>query len=135
MPLGLPVVPLVYSKYSMSSLSMGSGSQVKGWSATRSCHQISRPSTMRPSACSVRRSTTIFSTLGAPSKASSAFCLSGTMLPRLKPPSAMTKTLDWESLSRSLMASALKPPKTTLWGAPMRAQASMAMGSSGTMGM
>ena len=29
---------------------------------------------------------------------------------------------------------ALKPPKTTLWTAPMRAQASMAMASSGTSG-
>ena len=32
-------------------------------------------------------------------------------------------------------ASAEKPPKTTVCGAPMRAQASMAIGSSGIMGM
>ena len=35
---------------------------------------------------------------------------------------------------RSLRASAEKPPKTTLWMAPMRAQASMEMASSGIMG-
>ena len=36
---------------------------------------------------------------------------------------------------RSFRLSALKPPKTMLWIAPMRVQASMAMASSGTMGM
>ena len=34
---------------------------------------------------------------------------------------------------RSRSDSALKPPKTTVWAAPMRAQASMAMASSGIM--
>jgi hypothetical protein len=36
---------------------------------------------------------------------------------------------------RSLTASAEKPPKTTLWVAPMRAQASIAAGVSGIIGM
>ena len=35
---------------------------------------------------------------------------------------------------RSRSDSALKPPKTTLWTAPMRAHASMAMASSGMSG-
>jgi hypothetical protein len=36
---------------------------------------------------------------------------------------------------RSRSASAENPPNTTVWGAPMRAQASIAMASSGTIGM
>ena len=36
---------------------------------------------------------------------------------------------------RSRTASALKPPKTTECAAPMRAQASIAIGSSGIIGM
>ena len=39
------------------------------------------------------------------------------------------------SWMRSRTASGEKPPKITLWAAPIRAQASMAIGSSGTMGM
>ena len=38
------------------------------------------------------------------------------------------------SFMRSRTASAEKPPKTTLWVAPIRAQASMAMAASGIMG-
>jgi hypothetical protein len=40
----------------------------------------------------------------------------------------------WQSLMRSLIASALKPPKMTVWTAPMRAQASMAIIASGIIG-
>src|SRR4030095_8125521 len=36
---------------------------------------------------------------------------------------------------RSASASALKPPKTTLWVAPIRAQASIAIAASGIIGM
>ena len=36
---------------------------------------------------------------------------------------------------QSAIASAEKPPKTTQWTAPMRAQASIAIGSSGIIGM
>ena len=39
------------------------------------------------------------------------------------------------SWMRSRTASGAKPPKMTLWGAPMRVHASMAMAASGTMGM
>ncbi len=41
--------------------------------------------------------------------------------------------LQSESLTRPRIASALKPPKITEWMAPIRAQASMATASSGTM--
>ena len=39
-----------------------------------------------------------------------------------------------QSWMRFFSDSAENPPKTTLWMAPIRAQASMAMGSSGTIG-
>jgi hypothetical protein len=39
------------------------------------------------------------------------------------------------SVMRPASASELKPPKTTVCGAPSRAQASIAIGSSGIMGM
>ena len=55
--------------------------------------------------------------------------------PRRNPPSAVMTTLHSASLIRSTSESGLKPPNTTECGAPMRAQASMATGSSGTIGM
>jgi len=45
------------------------------------------------------------------------------------------RTLHSMSLSRPWSESALKPPNTTVWGAPSRVQASMATGSSGIMPM
>ncbi len=56
------------------------------------------------------------------------------ILPRRQPPSAVMRILLCESLMRSRKASAEKPPKTTLWIAPMRAHANMAMGNSGIIG-
>jgi hypothetical protein len=44
-------------------------------------------------------------------------------------------TFDFASLIRSRRDSGEKPPKTTLWGAPMRAQASIAITTSGIIGM
>ena len=44
-------------------------------------------------------------------------------------------TRDFASLMRSRSDSGEKPPNTTLWGAPMRAQASMATTTSGIIGM
>ncbi len=44
-------------------------------------------------------------------------------------------TLASESPIRPASASAEKPPKTTVNGAPIRAQASIATGSSGIIGM
>ena len=82
-----------------------------------------------------RLKTMHFSTVGDLARAASTFCLSGTTLPRRQPPSAVMSSLALASLLRSATASALKPPKTTLCVAPMRAQASMAMASSGIIGM
>jgi hypothetical protein len=57
------------------------------------------------------------------------------MRPRLQPPSAVMMTRAWQSLTRSLIASLEKPPKMTVWMTPRRAQASIAIAASGTMGM
>ena len=77
---------------------------------------------------------TTCSTVVPPSRAASALALSGTRAPRRHPASAVTSTFAPASLMRSRRLSALKPPKTTLWAAPMRAQASIATAASGTMG-
>ncbi len=82
-----------------------------------------------------RSTTTTFSTEGALARATSAMGLSRWAWPLRKPPSAVTRTLHSASLMRSDSESAEKPPNTTEWGAPMRAQASMATGSSGIIGM
>ncbi len=82
-----------------------------------------------------RLRTTHFSTVGDLARAASTLALSGTTLPRRQPPSAVISRRALASLLRSATASAEKPPKTTECVAPMRAQASMATTSSGTIGM
>ena len=74
-------------------------------------------------------------TVGVSATAASTLALSGTTAPRRQPPSAVTTRRAWASLMRSRSASAEKPPKTTLWVAPMRAQASIAIAASGIIGM
>jgi hypothetical protein len=44
-------------------------------------------------------------------------------------------TFAWASFMRSRSASDENPPKTTLWVAPRRAQASIATAASGIIGM
>ena len=76
------------------------------------------------------------STLPSPSlSAASTFALSGTILPRRQPPSAVTINFAPLSASRSLMDSALNPPKITECTAPSRAHASMATAASGAKGI
>ena len=65
---------------------------------------------------------------------SSTACLIGAVLPLRRAPSTVTSALASENSMRSLTDSALKPPKTTLCGAPMRAQASIATTTSGIIG-
>jgi hypothetical protein len=80
--------------------------------------------------------TTITPVTGLPlSKAASTLAFSGTSLPPRLPPSAViTKRLAQSSM-RPCSASGEKPPKTTLWTAPIRAQASIATAASGIIGM
>ena len=71
--------------------------------------------------------------LGHCTTAASALSFSGTTAPRRQAPSAVINTFASASLIRSRSASALNPPKTTECGAPIRAHASIAIGSSGTI--
>ena len=131
---GLAVVPEVCSANSMCSASSRSGSQVSGWLSTSSCHQRSRPSAIATSA-PVRLSTTIPVTEGASFTAASAISFSGTRPPLRQASSWVITTLAPVPSRRSPSDSAENPPKTTTCGAPRRAQASIATGSSGTMPM
>ncbi len=134
MPLGLAVVPDVYSRYSRSSLPMCSGGHSADASAMRSWYQWSRPSTMVTSPL-VRWTTTTAVTEGVAVTASSTAGLRGAAAPLRKPPSAVTMTLASASLTRSMIESGENPPKMQEWAAPMRVQANIATGSSGIIGM
>ena len=118
----------------MCSESTGTGAHPSGWRSTISCHQWSRRGTM--CAPSPNRSTTMTCSIdGASATASSAWCLRPTFLPRRQPPSAVIRTFAPQSLIRPDRASAEKPPNTTVCGAPILAHASIAIGSSGIIGM
>ncbi len=67
--------------------------------------------------------------------ASSALAFSVTALAPRKTPSVVIRNSQVESTMRSASESGLKPPKTTEWIAPIRAQASIAIGSSLSIGM
>ena len=56
-------------------------------------------------------------------------------MPPRQPPSAVMTTRAPASSMRSRSDIAEKPPNTTEWIAPMRAQACMAITASGTIGM
>ena len=56
----------------------------------------------------------------------SVFSFSGTVLPPRTPSSAVMTTVEAQSVMRPARLSGEKPPKTTEWIAPIRAQASMA---------
>jgi hypothetical protein len=74
------------------------------------------------------------SIVGHSNSAVSASALSGTTRPPRMPSSAVMSIFEPQSWMRSRRAAAEKPPKTTEWIAPMRAQASIAIGSSGIIG-
>ena len=59
----------------------------------------------------------------------------GVGLPRRSVASAVISALAPETSIRSATEPAEKPPKTTLWIAPIRVQASIATAASGTIGM
>jgi hypothetical protein len=95
---------------------------------------VSRPACIGTS-FPVLRSTRHEWTPGAAASASSAVTFSGTVFPRRHASSCVTSTSQPMSTIRPDNESAEKPPNTTVWGAPSRVQASIAMGSSGTMPM
>ena len=83
----------------------------------------------------MRRSTTMLSIDGASLAASSAVVFERDAGPLRHASSWVMSALAPVDSSRSPSDSAEKPPKTTTWGAPIRAHASIATGSSGTMPM
>ena len=74
----------------------------------------------------VRATTSTVVTSGQVSSALSALALSGKRLPPRTDSSAVIRTLEPQSWIRPAKLSGEKPPNTTEWIAPMRAQASMA---------
>ncbi len=133
MPLGLPVVPLVYSVNSGCSASSAIASCLSEAPFIWSCHQTSRPSCH--AILFLQRCTTTTRSTSVPLIASSTLSLSGTIWPRRQPPSEVMAILAPASRMRSASASAANPPNTTEWVAPMRAQASIAITVSGRSGM
>ena len=131
-PFGLAVVPDVYIRKSTSSASITSQEHAASEMQT-SCHQWSRPAVIGVSPL-VRLSTTHPCT-GASAIASSAIPLSGTVVPRRQASSWVIRNSHPMSSIREESESAENPPKTTVCGAPSRAQASIATGNSGTMPM
>ena len=83
----------------------------------------------------MRRTTTTLDTCGKSEMASSTTGLSALTVPRRYPPSAVITMCASQSMIRFLSASAEKPPKTTVCGAPSRAQASIATTVSGIIGI
>jgi len=66
--------------------------------------------------------------------AASTAAFTGAVLPLRRAPSTVISALARETSIRSLTASGANPPKTTLWGAPIRAHASIATTTSGIIG-
>ena len=83
----------------------------------------------------VRLSTITCFTVGDFLSASSTFFLRGSCEPRRQPPSAVITATALASSLRSAIASLENPPKITECTAPIRAQASMAITSSGVIGI
>ncbi len=119
-----------------SSAFISSAGQSVDWPSTCSWYQRSRPS-FHSISPPVRLTTSTFSHTSVPSRvrAASTLSLSGTCLPPRTDSSAVITSLDLASMMRWARASGEKPPNTTEWTAPMRAQASMATAASGTIGM
>ncbi len=117
----------------MSSASTCAGSQASAALVISSCHQKSLPAVIVTSS-PVRFTTITCSIVGHAPRIASAPALSATALPRRKLPSLVTSIFAPASMMRSLRDSALKPPNTIEWIAPMRVQASIAMASSGIIG-
>ena len=94
---------------------------------------MSRPSFIGTSA--PVRVTTITVGTSRCSSAVSTLRLSGMCLPPRTPSSAVITAQASQSAMRPARLSGEKPPNTTEWIAPMRAQASIAAAASGIIGM
>ena len=95
----------------------------------------SRPATSSASACGRCRIRQASGLCADSSIASSSSGLYLTMRPGSSPQLADRITFGLQSSMRVASSLAAKPPNTTEWTAPMRAQASMAITASGIIGM
>ena len=118
-----------------SGCSASSGSGVHSGSAASiiSSWKWSRPSVIGQS-IPVARTTTIVSRLSSPPMCSSTCSLIGAVVPLRRAPSTVISAFASENSMRSRTASGEKPPKTTLCGAPILAQAIIATTTSGIIG-
>ncbi len=116
-----------------ASASIGVGGQSGDAASTASSNQTSRPSLIGTSIPTLRTTTTCSSAGSAP-RCLSTSGLTGATLPLRRPPSAVISTFAPETSIRSATDPAEKPPKTTLWTAPIRVQASIATATSGIIG-
>src|SRR3954447_20262671 len=133
MPFGFAVEPDEYRMYSGCSASSASGSHSSSAASSASWYQTSRPSFISQSAF-VAWTTKMRCSESRSPRVSSTCCLTGAVLPLRRAPSTVTSALASETSMRSLTDSTLKPPKTTLCGAPMRVHASIATTTSGIIG-
>uniref|UniRef100_A0A6J5ZM70 Unannotated protein n=1 Tax=freshwater metagenome TaxID=449393 RepID=A0A6J5ZM70_9ZZZZ len=115
------------------SLSNASGGQIGSAAASASSQITSRPSVIS-NGVPAWRTTKIVSSESMWSSAPSTSLLIGVVLPLRAAPSTVISAFACENSIRSRTESTLKPPKTTLCGAPMRAQASIATTTSGIIG-
>ncbi len=117
-----------------SSAPMTAGSHSSGCPSTTSSYQRSR--SYIATGAAVRRTTSTCFTDSVPGVLSawSTLALSGMRLPPRMPSSAVITTVEEQSEMRPARESGEKPPNTTEWIAPMRAQASIATAASGIIG-
>lgn len=144
MPLGGPVLPLVNRQNSGSSASTHTTSHVVGCPCRASSHHTSRPGvigTASPPAGRLPLATTICDrtvwplSRAAIATASSATALRSIHLAPRRTPSQVTITAALAATRRPARATGEKPPNTTECTAPMRAAASITVGSSTPIGM
>ncbi|OQB97620.1 MAG: hypothetical protein BWX80_04107 [Candidatus Hydrogenedentes bacterium ADurb.Bin101] len=118
-----------------SSAFIGVGSQSAPAAAMSSSYHRSRPSCISQGS-GLRFTTMHFSMLAQSGlvMASSAMAFSPICLPERSETLDVMSILQEASPTRVAMASALKPPNTMEWMAPIRVQASITMGSSMIIG-
>ena len=133
MPFGLAVEPDEYSRNSGCSASIGSAGQWGSAPDSRSWYHTSRPGRMGHGE-PAERTTTMVCSVARSLTASSTAALTGAVLPLRRAPSAVISAFAADTSSRSRTADGENPPKTTLCGAPILAQASIATTTSGIIG-
>jgi hypothetical protein len=116
-----------------SSALISVGGQSAEALAHTSWYQKSRPGVICTSPPVCFTTIAVF-TVGQLAIALSALALRGTGRPPRRPSSEVMRATDLPSWMRPASESGEKPPNTTEWMAPMRAQASMANAASGIIG-